>query len=81
MATTILVHDDGEYSNARGSSVLYCSFDAEWVVDAIPFPILFDSASHVLPILCWTVMYYEYLLIGCACYCTLWTFMPMLYDM
>ena len=24
---------------------------------------------------------YCVLLIGCACYCPLWTFMPMLYDM
>ena len=57
MATTF-AHDVGEYCNARGSPVFYCSLDAEGAFDAIPFPILFDSASHVLPVLCWTVMYY-----------------------
>ena len=59
MATTF-AHDVGEYCNARGSPVFYCSLDAEGAFDAIPFPILFDSASHVLPVLCWTVMYYWY---------------------
>ena len=40
--------------------MFYCSLDAEGAFDAIPFPILFHSASHVLPVLCWTVMYYWY---------------------
>ena len=59
MATTF-AHDVGEHCNARGSPAFYCSLDAEGEFDAIPFPILFDSASHVLPVLCWTVMYYWY---------------------
>ena len=56
MATS-LVDDVCEFSKASGSNVFVCSLDAEAAYDGIPHPILFDSASNILPDVCWKILY------------------------
>ena len=59
MATS-LVHDVCEFSKASGSNVFMCSLDAEAAYDGIPHPVLFDSASNILPDVCWKILYNWY---------------------
>ena len=56
MATS-LVDDMCEFSKASGSNVFVCSLDAEAAYHGIPHPILFDSASNILPDVCWKILY------------------------
>ena len=59
MATSI-AHDVGEFCNAEGSPVFFCSLDAEGAFDAIPFSVLFNCASEAFPDICWRIMFYWY---------------------
>ena len=59
MATT-LAHDVAEFCTNEGSPVFFCSLDVEGAFDCIPFSILFESASRVLPEMCWRTMFFWY---------------------
>ena len=55
-----LVHDVCEYSKTAGFYIFLCSLDAEAAYDGIPHPVLFETASTVLPDVCWKILYKWY---------------------
>ena len=59
MAAT-LAGDISTYCQSRGSTVYYCSLDAEGAYDALPHSILFDEAHNAMPNAAWRLMYYWY---------------------
>ena len=57
---TVLAHDVGAYSNASGSSVFYCSLDAEAAFDALPHSVLLEKAIDIVPGLHWRILFFWY---------------------
>ena len=55
--STSLVHDVCEYSKAAGSNIFLCTLDAGAAYDGIPHLVLFETASTVLPDVCWKILY------------------------
>ena len=44
---TVLAHDVGVFANSCGSTVFYCSLDAEGAFDFLPHPVLLNKAMEV----------------------------------
>ena len=50
---TVLAHDVGVFANSCGSTVFYCSLDAEGAFDFLPHPVLLNKAMEVIPDAYW----------------------------
>ena len=59
MATAI-AHDIGSYCVAKGSSVYYCSLDAEGAFDLLPHCVLLQKPIYVIPDELWMSLHYWY---------------------
>ena len=57
---TVLAHDIGAYCNAAGSSVFYCSLDAEAAFDALPHSVILEKAIDIVPDLHWRILFFWY---------------------
>ena len=55
-----LAHDISSYFVNNGSQVYMCNLDAEGTFDALPFPVIFSKLYHVLPEMCWKILYNWY---------------------
>ena len=66
MFQLLTIGNDKSRNIVNDSPAFYCSLDPEGAFDAIPFPILFDSASHVLPVRVLDCMFYWYIHIQCV---------------
>ena len=51
---------DVAYSVASGSTLFFCSLNAQGAFDALPQPIIFQKALEVIPDKCWCIMVYWY---------------------
>ena len=60
MMAAVLAHDVAAYSVASGSTLFFCSLDAQGAFDALPHPIIFQKALGVIPDKCWCIMVYWY---------------------
>ena len=59
MATS-LAHDIGVLSTNMGSSIYYCSLDAEGAFDMLPHSVLLQKAINVIPDPSWLLVHYWY---------------------
>ena len=59
MATAI-AHDVGSYCLSRGSTLYYCSLDAEGAFDALPHSVLLSKLINVVPDSLWKLLYVWY---------------------
>ena len=55
-----LAHDISSYFVNNGSQVYMCNLDAKGAFDALPFPVIFSKLYHVLPEMCWKILYNWY---------------------
>ena len=57
---TVIAHDIGSYCVANGSSVYYCSLDAEGAFDLLPHCVLLQKSIDVIPDELWMLLHYWY---------------------
>ena len=58
---TALAHDVSVYANASGSTVFYCSLDAEGAFDCLPLPIILSKTNGAVPDKYWRILYILYM--------------------
>ena len=61
MMAAALAHDVATYSVASGSTLFFCSLEAQGAFDTLPHPIIFQKAgAGVILDKCWCIMLYWY---------------------
>ena len=55
-----LAHDVGMYCLSKGSTIFYCSLDAEGAYDALPHSVLLQKTMNIIPDNLWHLLHFWY---------------------